>query len=299
MRSSEPQVDATGSGGLEVVVVTGLSGSGKSTAIRAFEDLGFYCIDNLPVVLVPPFLALCTGTRERIGRVGLGIDIRERQFLAAYPAMLETLRAAGHRVEVLFLDAGDEVLVRRFSETRRPHPLGAEGGPPAGIARERTELAALREEADRIIDTSALTVHELRDALRRLYRHGARDDALTILLVSFGFKYGVPTDVDMVLDARFLPNPHFVEALRPGTGCDPAVAAFVLERDETRRFLAHVEALLAFGLPLYRREGRTFFTLALGCTGGRHRSVALAECLAQRLTQGGGHVQVQHRDMRR
>jgi UPF0042 nucleotide-binding protein len=296
MRSSEHHADATVNLGLEVVVVTGLSGSGKSTAIHVLEDLGFYCIDNLPVVLVPRFLELATSSRERISRVGLGIDIRERQFFADYPHLLDELRAAGHRVEVLFLDAADDVLVRRFSETRRPHPLGGDGGAAAGIARERAELVELRERADRIIDTSALTVHQLRDELRRLYRGAERADALTVLLVSFGYKFGVPTDVDMVLDARFLPNPFFVEELR---GCDAAVAHFVLDRDETRAFLSHVDGLLDFTLPLYRREGRSYFTLAIGCTGGRHRSVALVERLAQTLARGGARVQVQHRDMRR
>lgn len=299
MRSSEHHADATVNLGLEVVVVTGLSGSGKSTAIHVLEDLGFYCIDNLPVVLVPRFLELTTSSRERISRVALGIDIRERQFFADYPHLLDELRAAGHRVEVLFLDAADDVLVRRFSETRRPHPLGGDGGAAAGIARERAELVELRERADRIVDTSALTVHQLRDELRRLYRGAARSDALTVLLVSFGYKFGVPTDVDMVLDARFLPNPFFVEELRAKTGCDTAVASFVLERDETRAFLSHVDGLLEFTLPLYRREGRSYFTLAIGCTGGRHRSVALVERLAQTLARGGARVQVQHRDMRR
>ena len=285
--------------GLEVVVVSGLSGSGKSTAIHVLEDLGFYCIDNLPVVLVPRFLELCTSSRERLDRIGLGIDIRERRFFGDYPRMLDELRAAGHRVEMLFLDAGDDVLVRRFSETRRPHPLGGEAGPLAGIQRERGELRELRARADRIIDTSALTVHQLRDELRRLYRAPGAADALTVLLVSFGYKFGVPTDVDMILDARFLPNPFFVEGLRARSGDDPAVAAYVLERQETQTFLAHVEALLQFALPLYRREGRSYFTLALGCTGGRHRSVALVERLAQTLARDGTRVQVQHRDVRR
>jgi UPF0042 nucleotide-binding protein len=284
---------------LEVVVVTGLSGSGKSTAIHVLEDLGFYCIDNLPVVLLPRFLELCTSSLERINRVALGIDIRERQFFADYPRVLDELRQAGHRVEVLFFDASDDVLVRRFSETRRPHPLGGSAGPMADIERERAELVELRERADRIVDTSTLTVHELRGELQRLYRAGAREDALTVLLVSFGFKFGVPTDVDMVLDARFLPNPFFVDELRGKTGSDPVCASYVLDHAETRAFLAHVEGMLDFALPLYRREGRSYFTLAVGCTGGRHRSVALVERLGQTLARRGARVQVQHRDMRR
>ena len=283
--------------GLEVVVVSGLSGSGKSTAIHVLEDLGYYCIDNLPVVLVPRLLELCSGAHQRLDRVALGIDIRERLFFADYPRVLDELRAAGHRVEVLFLDASDEVLVRRFSETRRPHPLGGDAGPLAGIEQERQALAELRAQADRLIDTTALTVHELRDALR--FAFAGAGGAFAVRLVSFGHKHGAPTDADMVLDARFLPNPHFVAALRPHTGQHPAVARFVLDHAETRAFLAHVEALLDFTLPLYRREGRRTFTLAVGCTGGRHRSVALVEHLAARLAAAGLVTQTHHRDVQR
>ncbi len=284
---------------LEVVIVSGLSGSGKSTAIHVLEDLGYYCIDNLPVVLIERFLDLCHHSRERINRVALGIDLRERQFFAEYPRVLEELRRGGSNVHVLFLDASDDVLVRRFSETRRPHPLGEPGGPSANIRRERELLSGLRGQADRIVDTSALTVHQLRDELRRLYREPSDKDALTLLLVSFGYKFGVPNDADMVLDARFLANPFFVDELRAQSGRDPAVADFVLERDETREFLRLTEALLDFALPLYRREGKSYFTLALGCTGGRHRSVALVERLSQVLNERGYRVEVQHRDLLR
>ena len=299
MRSCERRGGESVSASLEVVVVTGLSGSGRSTAIHVLEDLGFYCIDNLPVVLVPRVLELCTSSLERLNRVALGIDLRERQFFADYPRVLEELRATGYRIEVLFFDASDDVLLRRFSETRRPHLLGGEAGPLAGIQRERAELVELRERADRIIDTSALTTHQLREELQRLYRAPRAADALTVLLVSFGYKFGVPSDVDMVLDSRFLANPFFVDELRPRTGCDPAVAAFVVERPEAQEFLRLVEALLDYTLPLYRREGRSYLTVAVGCTGGRHRSVALVERLAQDLSRRGSRVQVQHRDMQR
>ena len=284
---------------LEVVVVTGLSGSGRSTAIHVLEDLGFYCIDNLPVVLVPRVLELCSTSLERINRIGLGIDLRERQFFGEYPRVLDELRRAGYRLEVVFFDASDDVLVRRFSETRRPHPLGADGGPLAGIQRERAELVELRARADRIVDTSALTVHQLREELHRLYRAAGAVDTLTVLLLSFGYKFGVPTDADMVLDARFLANPFFVDELRAKTGADAAVAAFVVDRAEAQEFLRLAGALLDHTLPLHRREGRTYFTLAVGCTGGRHRSVALVERLAQDLAGRGCRVQVQHRDMAR
>jgi UPF0042 nucleotide-binding protein len=299
MRSSDRHERAPVSASLEVVVVTGLSGSGRSTAIHVLEDLGFYCIDNLPVVLVPRVLELCTSSRERIDRVALGIDLRERQFFADYPGVLDALRRDGYRLEVLFFDASDDVLVRRFSETRRPHPLAGSGGPLAGIRHERTELVEVRERADRVIDTSALTIHQLRDELGRLYRDRGTSDGLTVLLVSFGYKFGVPSDVDLVLDCRFLPNPFFIDELRAKTGCDPAVASFVLDRPETSEFLRHMEALLAYTLPLYRREGRSYLTIAIGCTGGRHRSVVLVERLGQDLVRQGCRIQVQHRDMRR
>jgi UPF0042 nucleotide-binding protein len=283
----------------EVVVVSGLSGSGKSTAILVLEDLGFYCIDNLPVVLIQRFLDLCQSSREPIQRVAFGVDLRERQFFAESPRVIEELRRGGYRVELLFFEATDEVLVRRFSETRRPHPLGESGGPTAGIRRERELMSGLRERADRIVDTSALTVHQLREEIQRLYREPHGEDGLTVLIVSFGYKFGVPTGADMVLDSRFLANPFFVEELRPLTGRDAAVAEYVLANDEAREFLERAAGLLAFALPLYRREGKSYFTLAVGCTGGRHRSVALVEHLGRGLTEHGYRVQIQHRDVQR
>jgi UPF0042 nucleotide-binding protein len=280
---------------LHVVIVTGLSGSGKSTAIRVLEDLGFYCIDNLPVVLTPKFIELCQNSEEQISRVALGIDLRERKFLADYPAVLEDIRRAGHHVEILYLDAADDVLVRRFSETRRPHPAAAGGLPADGIRREREKLRALRELADRILDTSALTVHELRDALRDLVER-REVDRLTVSLVSFGYKHGLPSDADLAFDCRFLPNPFFVEELSPRSGLDPAVADYVLAREEAQEFLQRITELLDFALPRYQREGKSYLTIALGCTGGRHRSIVLVEELRRRLTAQGYHVVVRHRD---
>jgi UPF0042 nucleotide-binding protein len=284
---------------LEVIIVSGLSGSGKSTAIHVLEDLGYYCIDNLPVVLTQRYLELCQSSLETINRVALGVDAREREFFRDYSRVLEELQQAGHRVEVLFLEATDDVLVRRFSETRRPHPLGGTSGPLAGIQRERQLLSGLRDRADRIIDTTALTVHQLRDELNEQFRDPANASVLTVLLVSFGYKFGVPTNVDMVLDARFLANPFFVDELRSLTGRDTAVAEFVFDRDEAREFAGRVEELLDYTLPLYRREGKNYFTVAVGCTGGRHRSVALVERFGQALGQKGYRVQVQHRDIQR
>ncbi|HLK12859.1 MAG TPA: RNase adapter RapZ [Candidatus Binatia bacterium] len=283
---------------LHVLVVTGMSGSGKSTALHVLEDLGFYCIDNLPVALVPRFLELWESSREEVRRVALGIDVRAGRFLLDFPRVFAELRAAGAVVEVLYLEANDDVLVRRFSETRRPHPA-AEGGSVAdGIRRERDALLALREVADRILDTSAFTTHELRAALRDLVE---RPDAgtMTVALVSFGYKHGLPSDADLVIDCRFLPNPFFVEELRHRTGLDTSVADWVLRRDDTQEFLDRVDALLLFTLPRYQREGKSYLTIAFGCTGGRHRSVVLVEELRRRLEEAGQHVLVRHRDVER
>jgi UPF0042 nucleotide-binding protein len=283
---------------LHLVIVTGLSGSGKTTAIRVLEDLGFYCIDNLPVALMPKFIELCQNSEEEISKVALGIDLRERAFLADVREVLAEVRLGGHQVEILYLDAADDVLVRRFSETRRPHPLADDSNVATGIAREREKLSELQAMADRIIDTSAFTVHQLRDELRD--RLAAPTEArMQVFLLSFGYKYGIPRDSDMVFDIRFLPNPYFVEELRPLDGGDDAVSRYVLERTETQEFLALAMALLDFSLPLYVREGKRYLTVGIGCTGGRHRSVAIANELQQRLEPHGYPVRVQHRDVGR
>lgn len=282
-----------------VVIVTGLSGSGKSTAIHVLEDLGFYCIDNMPVVLVPKFLELCESLGGNIRRIAFGIDLRERAFFGELPAVIMQGRRQGQRIEVLFLDAADDVLVRRFSETRRPHPLAEGGSPIDGIRRERERLTAVRAAADRILDTTALTVHQLRAELTRDYAERSTQDGMSLFLTSFGYKFGTPADADMVLDIRFLPNPFFVEDLRPLSGLDGPVQRYVLERPETVEFLGHVQRLLSFLLPRYLHEGKTYFTVALGCTGGRHRSVVVAEEISRRLSAAGYQVQVRHRDISR
>ncbi|HJY82119.1 MAG TPA: RNase adapter RapZ [Candidatus Binatia bacterium] len=284
---------------MRVLIVTGLSGSGKSTAIHVLEDLGFHCIDNLPVTLLPRFLELCANSEEHINRVALGIDLRERVSLREYPAVLTELRARGQRVEILYLEAADEVLVRRFSETRRPHPAAGGRGILQGIRTERERLAGLRELADQVIDTSAYTVHELREHLQRPLANTSPGASLLVSVESFGYKYGVPTDADVMFDVRFLPNPFFVEELRAKTGLEAEVAVFVLQRPEAERFLSQVSTLLESTLPLYVREGKSYLTLAVGCTGGRHRSVAVAEELRRRLSTWGYRVQVRHRDLQR
>ncbi len=283
---------------LYAVVVTGLSGSGKSTALRVFEDLGFYCVDNLPVALLPRFVQLWESSREEVHRVALGIDARERLFLGGFRSAFDEVRRAGVRVEVMYLEASDEVLLRRFSETRRPHPAAPTGTVDEGIRRERDALRELRELADRIVDTSALTVHELRAALRDMVTT-ADAPTMTISLVSFGYKYGLPTDADLAFDCRFLPNPFFVDELRPKTGLDAAVADYVLDRADTREFLDRVHDLLRFTLPRYQHEGKSYLTIAVGCTGGRHRSVTLVEALRRRLESDGVRVLVRHRDVER
>ncbi len=285
---------------LQLVVVTGLSGSGKSTAIHVLEDVGFYCIDNLPVALIPRFVELWESSQEEVRRVALGVDLRERRFLAEAPRVFDELRRSPDvALEVIYLEASDDVLVRRFSETRRPHPAAAEGGAVAdGIRREREKLRPLREIADRVVDTSAFTVHELRAALRELVER-PEPGTMTVTLLSFGYKYGLPSDADLALDCRFLPNPFFVEELRAKTGADPAVAEYVLRRAETEEFLTKVVDLLDYVLPRYQREGKSYLTIALGCTGGRHRSIVLAEELRGRLAARGHRVVVRHRDVER
>ena len=248
---------------MRVVIVTGLSGSGKSTAIHVLEDLGFYCIDNLPVTLLPRFLELCESSEKPISRVALGIDLRERVSLRQYPDVFAELRSRGQRIEILYLEAADEVLLRRFSETRRPHPAADGGSIAQGIGTERERLTGLRELADQIIDTSASTVHDLREQLRQLLASAPAHTTLLVAVESFGYKYGVPTDADVMFDVRFLPNPFFLEEFRAKSGVEPEVAAFVLQRPEAERFLDQVSALLESTLPLYVREGKSYLTLAL------------------------------------
>ena len=284
--------------GLQVAILSGLSGSGKSTAINALEDLGFYCIDNLPAELIPRFLELCQRSEE-VKRVALGLDSRAGGFLAQLPRALEDVRGQGHRVEVVFLDADDASLVRRFSETRRPHPLSPEGNVSDAIRREREDLSWLRGRADRILDTSAFNGHELRAAVKALFGEEERDQRLRLQVLSFGFKHGVPTDADLVWDVRFLPNPFYVEDLRLQTGLDPGVRDYVLKHPAAERFLVLVNEFLSFALPHYEREGKSYLTAAIGCTGGHHRSVVLAQSLAEKLRGEQAEVSVRHRDIER
>ena len=282
-----------------IVVVTGLSGAGKSTATKALEDLGFFCIDNLPVTLLPKLLELVShGTSDEVQRLAIVVDAREGRFLDSTPAALEEVRREGHQLEVVFFDCADDALMRRFSETRRRHPLSPEGSVQEGIALERGMLTQLRALADQIVDTTRMNVHELRDVITAKFGGPGQDDKLNLTLLSFGFRNGIPPASDLVFDVRFLPNPYFVEGLKPHPGTDPRVAAWVLERMQTQEFLARLESLLQFLIPQYRAEGKSYLTVSIGCTGGRHRSVALAEELGRRLTEKQrANVKVTHRDV--
>lgn len=278
----------------QLVVITGMSGSGKSTAIRALEDAGFFCIDNLPVLLLPKLTELAGG--GNIERMALVMDVREGVFLKDAPRVLDEVRRAGHHVEVLFLDSSDDSLIRRFSETRRRHPLAPNGTVADGIKAERQELRDLREIADQVIDSSVLNVHDLKRMVQaRFSPEPAAGPSLSVM--SFGYRYGVPPQADLVLDVRFLPNPYFVPEMKGLTGKVPKVAAYVLDREETQQFLEKVVDLCRFLFPRYQKEGKAYLTVALGCTGGKHRSVAIAAELTKRLTDENTRVQLWDRDI--
>ncbi len=282
---------------LRLIIITGLSGAGKSWAIKCFEDLGYYCVDNLPTTLIPTFAELCAHSTRRISRIALGVDIREREYLHSVVEVLGELRGAGYLTEVLFLEASEEALVRRYHETRRRHPVSA-GSLLDGIREEKKLLANLRELADRVIDTSQITVHELRQRLVELYGEAAAP-GLSVNLLSFGYKFGVPYEADLLFDCRFLPNPFFVDGLKAQDGRSPAVRRFVVEHPEGRELIERLRDLLAYLLPRYEREGKAYLTVAIGCTGGRHRSVALVEELRSFVESRDIPVTVTHRDVDR
>jgi len=284
---------------VRIVIITGMSGSGKSTAVRSLEDEGFFCLDNLPMQLLQPFIDLAGNSRDPITDVALVIDIRARDFLRGREDIFQELRDAGHQVEILFLDASDQVLVRRFSETRRRHPALEGGTVPEGIRFEREQLAALHRLATIIIDTSELNVHQLRDMVMRRISEGESGKEMVIHLQSFGFRYGLPLESDLVMDVRFLPNPYFVEELKPFSGLEPQVRDFVLGQPETKAFLDRFRELLDYLVPGFVREGKSYLTISIGCTGGRHRSVAITQALGEYLCAGQAACRVSHRDIDR
>ena len=282
---------------LRVVIVTGLSGSGKTTALRSLEDIGFFCVDNLPVVLLPGFLELQTGSSSEISEFALVMDLRQESFLEKYTDIFSRLKEKGYRIEILFLDASDEALLRRFSETRRAHPLSEKGAVIDGIKLEREKLSALKEMADNIIDTSFENVHQLREAIQRYYHSSSAVRRLVINLTSFGYRYGLPPDADIVLDVRFLPNPYFVNGLKKLDGNEKRVQDYVLDSEEGGIFLQKLLKLMDYLIPLYEKEGKANINIALGCTGGRHRSVVILNQLGEYFSGKNYLANIKHRDI--
>lgn len=282
---------------LRICVITGLSGSGKSTAIRALEDEGFFCLDNLPLTLLQVFVDLLEKSSERISNVAIVIDIRAKDFFKGRESLFRELREAGHKVDILFLDASDEVLVRRFSETRRRHPALEGGAVRDGIRFEREHLAGLLQIATSIIDTSELNVHQLKELILRLVCGENAPKVFNIHLQSFGFRYGVPLESDIVMDVRFLPNPYFVPELKLQTGLDSGVREFLQNQPDTSEFLDRFLWFVEFLIPRYQQEGKSYLTISVGCTGGRHRSVFIIEVLRKFLAERKLSLKVTHRDM--
>ncbi len=280
---------------IQIVLITGLSGAGKSVAINSFEDLGFFCVDNLPPTFIPKFAELCLQSEGKISKIALVCDMRGGAFFDdLFESLLELVNNE-IEYEILFLEAGDEVLLRRFKETRRRHPL-SEVGLLEAIQAEREALGELKGKADKVIDTSELTPQELKKKIFEIYEPEHREKGMPVLLMSFGFKYGVPLDADLVFDVRFLPNPHYVEHLRPLTGEDHQVKAYLWQRKVTRKYFQKLQELLKFSIPYYAREGKVQLVVAIGCTGGKHRSVALARELG-RVLSSRYRVHIEHRDI--
>ena len=280
------------------IILTGLSGSGKSHAIRALEDLGYFCIDNLPTTLIPTIAELSARDYGGIEKVAIVVDVREGGFLRDFPKVYRKLRATkGVEPMLIFLEASHSALVRRFSETRRPHPLARNRSVTEGIREERSKLNAIRSMADLILDTSNLTVHELRDVFQKLSRETARRAEMVVNLVSFGYKHGVPVDADLIFDVRCLPNPHFVDRLRHMTGRDRPVVQYMRRHASTKEFIDRLTSFLKFALPQYVQEGKSYLTIGIGCTGGQHRSVMIAEALRKSLASVKNvRLRVKHRD---
>ena len=301
---------------IRVILITGVSGSGKTTAIKALEDIGFFCVDNLPILLFPKFLELCEQSEGKISSVavvedirgyashppwrGTGAESKEEGYLETSRRILQELQKEGYALEILFLECSDPILMRRFSETRRQHPLAVGGSIWEGIHLERKSLQVIRDMANQVIDTSYFNVHQLKEKIQNYAQEGKEAQQMTVTLLSFGYSFGVPFEADLLMDVRFLPNPHFVEELKSLNGNDPEVAEYVLSGEEANEFLKRFQDFIGFLLPLYAKEGKTHLTLAVGCTGGRHRSIAIVNRLAEILRAGGSEkgvlLSVRHRD---
>ena len=281
-----------------LIVLSGMSGSGKNTALRAFEDLGYFCVDNLPTGLIGRLLEMASASQGRIDKLAIVVDIRLRETTGEFERLIHQLRSQARVFSLVFLDASDEALARRYSETRRTHPLARNSSLLEGLRIERRKLVGLRSLADHVVDTSDFSVHDLRQLIYGKFRE-AEQDGLSITLVSFGYKHGLPFNADLAFDVRYLPNPYFQPGLRELTGNDPEVVEFLQRCPDTQEILSRLEDLLTYLLPRYSREGKSYLTVAIGCTGGRHRSVALSNQLESRLDQLGYRVKAIHRDVRR
>jgi len=284
---------------LRIVIITGLSGSGKSTALKALEDIGFFCVDNLPIMLLPKFLDLQTGVSSEISKIALVMDLREKHFLEKHIDILTRLRKKKYNIEILFLDTSDELLLRRFSETRRTHPLSKNKTILESVKLERDKLCELRGMASHIIDTSGYSVHQLKEHVQRLYLTPGKSKKLIINLISFGYHFGLPPDADIVMDVRFLPNPYFIEELSEQNGNDQAVETYVMGWEDTGEFLRRLFDMMTFLVPLYEKEGKSYLNIAVGCTGGKHRSVVILNQLARYFKDGNYTTRVNHRDIGR
>jgi UPF0042 nucleotide-binding protein len=282
---------------LRVVIITGLSGSGKSTALRALEDIGFFCVDNLPVILLPKFLSITTSSSPEIKQVAMVMDLRERSFLDKYQRIFTGLKEKGYKIEILFLESSDDSLLHRFSETRRIHPLSERGLIMEGILMEREKLSSLKKMADKIIDTTSLNVHQLKDIVQSHFLPSSRQKKMVINITSFGYRYGLPVDADLVFDVRFLPNPYFVENLKNYDGHHADVQNYVLQNKESKEFLKKILDLMNLLIPLYEKEGKVRLNIAMGCTGGKHRSVVMANKLDSYFSSMKYMVNLNHRDI--
>jgi len=282
---------------LKIIIITGLSGSGKSTAISAFEDAGFYCVDNMPVALLPKFLELPIESNSEITGLAFVMDLREKSFLYRYSLVFDSLKKKGYQFKILFLEADEETLLKRYSQTRRHHPLSQNKSLVEGIRIEQEQLKELKITADKIIDTSRYTVHDLKSVINNIAQQSKNFAPMRINILSFGFKYGTPHDASLIMDVRFLANPYFVPELKDFNGKSREIKNYVLNNDEARRFIKKYLDLLDYLIPLYEKEGKAYLTIAVGCTGGRHRSVTIAEALFEHIKKPGRQIIVTHRDI--
>lgn len=282
---------------LKIIIITGLSGSGKSTAISAFEDAGFYCVDNMPVALLPKFLELPIESDFEIAGLAFVMDLREKSFLSRYSLVFDSLKKKGYQFKILFLEADEETLLKRYSQTRRHHPLSQDKSLLEGIRIEQEQLKDLKITADKIIDTSRYNVHNLKSVINYIAQQSKNFAPMIINILSFGFKYGTPHDASLIMDVRFLANPYFVPELKALNGKSPDIKNYVLNNDEARRFLKKYLDLLDYLIPLYEKEGKSYLTIAVGCTGGRHRSVSITEVIFEHIKKPGRQIIITHRDI--